>query len=98
MDDGWQRGAVARLCPPRAFSHVAAYTRLTSARSGAADSLSLSISRCVARRTLFLSLSLSLSRCAARRTLFLSLSLSLSLSLRGAAGLSLSLSFAARRG
>jgi hypothetical protein len=43
-DDGWQRGTVARLCPRPAFSHVAAYTRQTSAPRGAADSLSLSLS------------------------------------------------------
>jgi hypothetical protein len=39
LDDGWQCGTVARLCPRPAFSHVVAYTRHTSALRGTADSL-----------------------------------------------------------
>ena len=33
----WQRGAVARLCPRSAFSHVVAYNWQTSALCGTAD-------------------------------------------------------------
>ena len=38
-DDGWQRGAVARLCKHGAFSHVVAYTRQKSALPGTANML-----------------------------------------------------------
>ena len=43
-DFGWQRGAVKRLCPSggRAFSHVIADTRHTSAPRDTADTLFLS--------------------------------------------------------
>ena len=37
--DGWQRGSIARVCPPGPFSHVVAYHRQTSALRGTADSL-----------------------------------------------------------
>jgi hypothetical protein len=39
LDDGWQRGTVARLCQRPAFSHVVAYTWQMSALRGTADSL-----------------------------------------------------------
>ena len=39
LDDGWQRGTVARLCSRGACSHVVSYIRQTSELRGTADTL-----------------------------------------------------------